>query len=75
MNQRIARMKPASMTNHDDPSIRVSSLIKFIEGAQLALEARGEEDSAVRFECLAQYLRDDYKLGIPFVFRGAAIGM
>jgi len=49
MNQRIAKMKPASMSNYDDPNIRVSTLIKFLEGAQLALEARGEEDSALRF--------------------------
>ena len=75
MNQRIARMKPASMTNHYDPSIRVSSLIKFIEGAQLALEARGEEDSAVRFECFKDYLLNDYKMGSALLFSKSAIGM
>ena len=75
MNQRIARMKPASMTNHDDPSIRVSTLIKFIEGAQLALEARGEEDSAVRFECFKDYLLNDYKMGSALLFSKSAIGM
>lgn len=75
MNQRIARMKPASMTNYDDPNIRVSTLIKFLESAQLALEDRKLEDEAFRFECLAQYLREDYKLGTPLVFSGMAIGM
>ena len=74
-NQRIAKMKPASFVNHDDPSIRISTLIKFMETAQKALEDRKLEDEAFRFECLAQYLRDDYKLGTPLIFSGMAIGM
>lgn len=74
-NQRIAKTKPASFVNHDDPTIRVSTLINFMVAAQKALEARGEADEAFRFECLAQYLREDYKLGTPLVFSGTAIGM
>lgn len=74
-NQRIAKMKPASFTGHDDPLIRVSMLINFMVAAQKALEAKGEEDGAFRFECLAQYLREDYKLGTPLVFTKTAIGM
>ena len=75
MNQRIAKMKPASFVNHDDPAIRISTLITFVEAAHKALEARGEEDSAFRFECLLQYLREDHKAGTPLLFSKTAIGM
>lgn len=75
MNQRIARMKPASMLNHDDPSIRISTLINFMESAQQALESKGEVDAAFRFECLAQYLREDHKPGTPLIFSKTIIGM
>lgn len=74
-NQRIAKMKPASFINHDDPAIRISTLIAFMEAAQKALEDRGEEDSAFRFECLTQYLREDHKPGKPLLFSKTAIGM
>lgn len=74
-NQRIARMKPASFVNHDNPSINVSTLTKFMEAAQKALEAKGEMDEAFRFECIVQYLQKDYKLGTPLVFTPTAIGM
>lgn len=75
MNQRIAKMKPASLLNHDDPNIRTSTLVAFLEAAQQALEARGEEDAAIRFECFKDYLRNDHKSGTPLVFRGRTIGM
>lgn len=75
MNQRIAKMKPASFINHDDPAIRISTLITFVEAAHKALEARGEEDSAFRFECLLQYLREDHKPGKPLTYCGMAIGL
>lgn len=75
MNQRIAKMKPASLLNHDDPSIRTSTLVAFLEAAQQALEARGEEDAAVRFECFKEYLLNDYKMGSPLLFSKSAIGM
>lgn len=74
MYQRAARMKP-SMDSFDNPSIRISTLIKFAEDAQKALEARGEVDSALRFECLKDYLEQDYKSGTSFVFKGSAIGL
>jgi hypothetical protein len=74
MYQRAARMKP-SMDSFDNPSIRISALIKFAEGAQKALEERGDTDSALCFECLKDYLEQDYKLGTPFVFKGSAIGL
>lgn len=75
MNQRPAKMKPASMTSFDNPTIRMSALISFVREAQLALEAKGEEDSALRFECLKEYLEQDYKSSTPFVFAKRAIGM
>ena len=74
-NQRIARMKPASFINHDNPTIRISTLITFMDAAQKALEAKGEMDEAFRFECLVQYLRQDYKPGTPLLFSKSAIGM
>jgi hypothetical protein len=75
MNQRIARMKPASMNSHDNPSIHVTTLINFMGAAQKALEARGEMDEAFRFECIVQYLRNDYRSGTPLLFSGGAIGL
>ena len=75
MYQRRANMKPASMSSFDDPMIRISALIKFAKEAQLALEAKGEMDSAVCFECLKDYLEQDYKAGTPFAFKKHAIGL
>jgi len=75
MHQRIAKMKPASFINHDDPAIRISTLITFMETAQKALEAKGLDDEAFRFECLTQYLREDHKPGKPLTYCGMAIGL
>jgi hypothetical protein len=75
MNQRVAKMKPASFMSHDNPTIRVHSLVKFLHDAQLACEAKGEEDSALRFECFKEWLEQDYKPGQTFQFSKTAIGM
>ena len=75
MFQRKANMKPASFANHDNPSIRIHSLIKFVDQAQKACESRGEEDAAFRFECFKQWLEMDYRSGKPFEFSTTAIGM
>jgi hypothetical protein len=75
MYQRHAKMKPASMTHYDDPNIRLSSLIKFVRHAQKALEDRGAMDEAVNFECLGDYLEQDYKPGTTFEFKAHAIGL
>jgi hypothetical protein len=46
-----------------------------METAQKALEAKGLEDEAFRFECLTQYLREDHKPGKPLTYCGMAIGL
>ena len=46
-----------------------------MESAQQALESKGEVDAAFRFECLAQYLREDHKPGTPLIFSKTIIGM
>lgn len=75
MYQRRANMKPASMTHYDDPNIRLSALIKFVRHAQQALQDRGAADEAVTFECLGDFLEQDYKPGTPLVFKHQAIGL
>jgi hypothetical protein len=75
MYQRRASMKPASMSSFDNPVIRISALIKFAKDAQHALESKGEVDSALCFECLKDYLEQDYKPNTPFVFKHHAIGL
>lgn len=74
MYQRRANMKPASMSTFDDPTIRLSSLIKFVRAAQHSLEKANDVDSAVTFECFGDFLELDYKPGTPFVFDSRAIG-
>lgn len=74
MYQRQTRMKQP-MQVFDDPMIRMSSLIKFVDTACKELEFRGEVDSALCFECLRDYLEQDYKPGTPFAFTGHAIGL
>jgi|LauGreDrversion4_1035100.scaffolds.fasta_scaffold645425_2 hypothetical protein len=74
MFQRAARMKP-HLSSFDNPTITVESLIKFVRNAQHALEQAKDMESAVTFECLAEYLEHDYKQGTPLKFEGRAIGL
>lgn len=74
MYHRATHNKP-TMATFDDPPIRLSALIKFAKAAQAELERRGDMDSALCFECLKDYLEQDYKPGMPFVFKGTAIGL
>lgn len=63
------------MASFDDPNIRLSALIKFARNAQRALEKANDMNSAVTFECFADYLEQDYKPGTSFAFDSRAVGL
>ena len=61
MFQRKANMKPAALGHGD--RISLSDLIKFCQNASIDLGKNGDEDASVRFEILADYLRNDFRGG------------
>ena len=71
-NQRPGKYHKASGA---DSGIHINAfaLIKFCKEAQEVLQKRGEEDSALRFEILGDYLREDYKGGQ--INTGRALGL
>lgn len=50
-------------------------LLKFVEECQHQLTLKGESDSAFRFEMIAEYLRQDFKPGTPFLYTPMALGL
>jgi hypothetical protein len=56
-------------------SVPVHVLVRFLRDAQKALESRSEVDSALRFECFADYLEQDHKPGVRLDFKGYVIGL
>jgi hypothetical protein len=73
MYQRKANMKPAALS--DDVRVSLGSLMEFISSCELALRAKGEEDEAFRFECILEYLKNDYTPSKGLHFRPGAIGL
>lgn len=74
MNQRPGRYHSAAL--HDSGSaIPLSQLIRFVRAAQAALEKHGEDDSALRFEILGDYLQEDVVNGKPFEFTTKTLGL
>lgn len=59
MFQRAAKTHKATLSDSD--KISLHSLIEFCKKARVDLENEGEEDSALRFEILEQWLRNDFK--------------
>ena len=73
MYQRNANMKPAAL--NDDVRVSLGSLIEFISSCERALRSRGEEDEAFRFECINEYLKNDYSPSKGLRFKPGAIGL
>jgi hypothetical protein len=75
MNQRAGKMHAASMNDAGGGTIVYGDLLKFVRAAQTDLEHCGEEDAALRFEILGDYLENDYKVGTPLKFTSKALGL
>lgn len=73
MFQRKANMKPATLQDGCNVSLR--SLIDFVGQCETALKAKGQDDEAFRFECLQEYLRNDFHPRDGLKFKGGAIGL
>ena len=74
MNQRAGKTHSAAMADGGG-SVSYGDLLKFIRSAQQALESDGEDDSALRFEILADYLENDYRAGTPLRFTTKVLGL
>ena len=59
---------------YDAENVSLGSLIKFVRAAKEDLLDAGDQDSAVRFEILDDWLRDDFKGG-PLKYTQKAIGL
>lgn len=57
-----------------DDSVSLRSLIEFVRKAQLDLANAGEEDSALRFEILYEYLTKDFR-GAYLTYTSRALGL
>lgn len=73
MYQRKANMKPAALD--DNVRIPLGSLMEFITNCELALRARGEEDEAFRFECINEYLKQEFTPSKGLHFKPGVIGL
>ena len=72
MNQRPGKTHAAGA--YDRESVNLGSLISFVKAAKEDLLKYGDQDAAVRFEILEDWLREDFKGGY-LKYRGRAIGL
>ena len=72
MNQRPAKKHKAALTDYENVSL--TSLIRFCKAAQKDLQDSGEEDAALRFEILGEYLLNDFKGGF-LKYESKALGL
>ena len=70
-NQRAGKTHSAALVDGD--KIPLASLIKFCKEAKADLEKQGEEDAALRFEILSDYLLNDYRGS--FKYQSKMIGL
>ena len=70
-NQRPGKTHKAALSDTDRVAVR--DLVRFCEQAQSDLEKEGQEDSALRFELLAEFLRSDFKGRLEY--RSRIIGL
>ena len=62
MNQRPGKKKAMTLHDHDD-KISLMSLIRFCNDAAKDLRDSSDNDAALRFEILSEYLTHDFKGG------------
>ena len=70
-NQRAGKMHKAALSDSD--KISYKSLVEFCKKARADLENAGEEDSALRFEVLEDWLRNDFRGS--FIYSSKMIGL
>jgi len=70
-NQRAGKTHSAALVDGD--KISLQSLITFCKEARKDLTSEGEEDSALRFEILEEWLRNDFKGS--FKYQSKMIGL
>lgn len=58
----------------DPDAVNFRSLIEFVKQAQIDLEAAGDNDAALRFEILLEYLLNDFKGGY-LKYNSRALGL
>jgi hypothetical protein len=74
-NQRAGKTHSAAM-NDDRLGQQLGQFAKLIRAAQAALESEGEEDSALRFEILGDFLEKDViNDGKSLMFSTKVIGL
>lgn len=71
MNQRAGKTHAATLRDNDTITLR--ALVNFCESAKRDLYAEGDQDAALRFEILVDYLRNEYKGG--FSYNAKMIGL
>lgn len=62
-------------TLSDGTGVNLRSVLAYCKSAVVALEDIGEEDAALRFEMLAEYLQKDVANGKPFAFSHKSLGL
>ncbi len=72
MNQRAGKTHAAGA--YDLENVSLGSLIKFVRAAKEDLLDAGDQDAAIRFEILEDWLRDDFKGG-PLKYTQKSIGL
>ena len=70
-NQRAGKTHAASL--NDGANISLQSLLNFCKEARSDLINEGEDDSALRFEILEEWLRNDFKGS--FKYQSKMIGL
>jgi hypothetical protein len=71
MFQRAGKTHKAALSDGD--KIRFGDLLDFCKKARADLEKAGEEDSALRFEILEQWLKEDFRG--QFKYQSKMIGL
>ena len=71
MNQRAGKTHSASLRDGDSVTLR--ALVNFCEAAMKDLYNEGDDDAALRFEILADYLRNEYTGS--FTYKPKMIGL
>jgi hypothetical protein len=71
MFQRQGKSHKAALSDSDKISLR--SMVDFCKKAKTDLENAGETDSALRFEILEEWLRNDFKGS--FIYSSKMIGL
>ncbi len=73
MFQRNANMKPAGL--NDSVNIPLRSLIEFVRQCESTLKSKGQEDEAFRFECITEYLQNEFTPSKGLTFKPGVLGL